>query len=330
MPDLKAINIAFIGSGDISVLHANAVHACQGAELKGLWSIDTELDEKRAKTLGCITYQSAAELVADPEVDAVFILTPLETHTQYAILALEHEKHILIEKPVAPTTDELEKIRKLGEEKGLIVFPGHNYIHDPSFQRTRRLLHEGKLGQLVTVSIQYHIFHPPEVARRYPGVIRHLLTHHTYLLLSLAGPDDPPVQVAAMKSSIHDDNSREEDLAMLTIKLKSGALAHFTASFAADDNSSDPWTFIIKVIGTDGATRYSYRDWVENQPGPAHAHTWSAYPESIVNEVSFFVNACILNKLPPPSSIDDAITCLRIIEAAEESIARSQIVSLGT
>ncbi|MEM7147131.1 MAG: Gfo/Idh/MocA family oxidoreductase [Verrucomicrobiota bacterium] len=328
MPDLKAINIAFIGSGDVSLLHADAVHACPGAELRGLWSIDSELDEKRSKAFDCKAYDSVADLVSDPEVDAVFILTPLETHTQYATLALENDKHVLIEKPVAPTIAELGEIKNLAEEKNLIVFPGHNYIHDPSFQRTRRLLREGKLGELVAVYVQYHIFHPPEIARRYPGVIRHLLTHHAYLLLSLAGPDNPPVQVAAMKSSIHDDEFQEEDLAMLTIKLKSGALAHFTASFAADDNSSDPWTFVIKVIGTDGATRYSYRDWVENQPGPAHAHTWSAYPESVANEVSFFVNACILNKLPPPSTIDDAITTLRLIEATEESIADSKIVSL--
>jgi predicted dehydrogenase len=328
MPDPKAINIAFIGSGDISLLHADAVHACPGASLHGLWSIDSDLDKKRAQAFGCKTYDTVEALVTDPDVSAVFILTPLETHTQYATLALENNKHVLVEKPVAPTIDELQQLKTLAAGKNLTLFPGHNYIHDPSFQRTRRLLQQGNLGELVAVYIQYHIHHPSDIARRYPGVIRHLLTHHTYLLLSLAGPDNPPTQVAAMKSVIHYDEFQEEDLAMLTLKLKSGALAHFTASFAADDNSSDPWTFIIKVIGTEGAARYSYRDWVENQPGPAHAHTWSAYPESITNEVAFFVNACLLNHLPPPSTIDDAITALQIIEAAEKSIATNTIVSL--
>jgi predicted dehydrogenase len=324
----QTINIAFIGAGDISLLHADAVHACPNARLEGLWSIHKDLDQERAQAFDCKVYDSVEALVSDPEVHAVFILTPLETHTHYATLALENNKHVLIEKPVAPTLDELRQLKTLATEKNLTLFPGHNYIHDPSFQRTRRLLHEGRLGDLAAVYIHYHIHHAEDIARRYPGVIRHILTHHAYLLLSLAGPDNPPALVSAMKSVIHYDDFKGEDIAMLTLKLKSGALAHFTASFAADDNSSDPWTFVIKVIGTEGATRYSYRDWVENKPGPAHAHTWSAYPESITNEVAYFVNSCLLEQRPPPSPIDDAITALQIIEAAEKSINESTIVTL--
>ena len=131
-----------------------------------------------------------------------------------------------------------------------------------------------------------------------------------------------------MKSVIHYEEFDQEDLAMVQLKLQNGAIAHFCASFAADDNAGDPWSFAIKVIGTDGATRFSYRDWVENKPGVVHHHTYSAYEYGIRNEVRFFVENCVHAGEAPPSTIDDAITCQRIIEACETSVAEERHVKM--
>lgn len=320
--------LAFIGAGDISLLHADAVAACPGAELAGLWSIDPKLNAEKAARFGCPVYDSAEALVADPTVDAVFILTNLETHTRFATLAMEAGKSVLIEKPVAPTITELEQLKDCAERHGVILCPGHNYIHEPSLNRAKDLLDTGRLGKLVSIYIHYHIAHPESVARRYPGVIRHILTHHGYILLYLAGSDHAPESVSAMKSVIHYDDFEGEDLALVNLRLKSGALAHFCADFAADDHSADPWTFVVKVIGTAGATRFSYRDWVENQPGVVHSHTFSAYGWHIREEVRHFVQECLGRGAAPLSTIDDAITAQRIIEACEASVAGRREVDL--
>ena len=132
-----------------------------------------------------------------------------------------------------------------------------------------------------------------------------------------------------MKSVVHYDDFEGEDLAMVNLRLEGGALAHFCADFAADDNSSDPWTFVIKVIGTKGATRFSYRDWVENKPGPVHSHTFSAYEDHIRAEVGHFVEACCGDSNAMRSTIDDAIVCQQIIEACEQSIAESREVAIA-
>ena len=66
-------------------------------------------------------------------------------------------------------------------------------------------------------------------------------------------------------SSTINDGSVEKNLAMSILELENGGLAHFQASFAADDHASDNWTFTIKVIGTKGSTRFSHADWVQNQ-----------------------------------------------------------------
>jgi len=325
---MKHTGIGFIGSGDISLLHAKAIEHCPSAELVGLWSIDKDLDREKAEQFGCRTFDSAEALVSCPEINAVFVLSNLETHTRYGLMAMEAGKHVLIEKPVAPTVAELEQMKNCASAHDVALCPGHNYIHEPALHRTRELLSKGALGDLVIVYILYHIHHPEEVAKRYPGVIRHILTHHGYILSYLAGPKNPPESVSAMSSVLHYDELEREDLAMVNLRLRSGALAHFCADFAADDHSADPWTFLVKVIGTDGATRFSYRDWVENKPGVVHSHTWSAYEHHIREEVRYFVEECIGHGAQAISTVDDAILCQKIIEAAELSILEKREVSL--
>lgn len=307
------------------MLHAEAIQHCPSSKLSGLWSIDESLNHEKASTFGCRVYDSAESLVSDPEVDAVFILTNLESHSQYARMAMEAGKHVLIEKPVATSVDELQLLKASAEKNRVVLMPGHNYIHEPSLHRSKELIDTGKLGELVSIYIQYHIHHPEEVAQRYPGVIRHILTHHSYLLLYLAGE---PESLSAMKSVIQYKNFTQENIAMVNLKMKSGALAHFTADFAADDHSADPWTFVVKVIGTKGATRFSYRDWVENLPGVVHSHTFSAYEYHIREEVRFFVENCVQNGETPLSTIDDAIICQKIIEACEASVAQNRHINL--
>lgn len=325
---MTTTNIAFIGAGDISLLHAKAIDKCASAQLVGIWSIDQDLNTEKAKLFNCRVYESVEALVADANIDAVFILTNLETHTQYATLAMNAGKHVLIEKPVAPSIEALVVLKTCAEENKVILCPGHNYIHEPSFHRTKELLDSGKIGKLVAIYIHYHIHHPENVARRYPGVIRHILTHHSYILLFLSGSTHAPKSVSAMKTIVHYDAFEGEDLAMVNLRLRSGALAHFCADFAADDNSGDPWTFSVKVIGTEGATRFSYRDWVENKPGVVHSHTYSVYEWHIREEVRHFVEECVQKGATPLSTIDDAIIAQRIIEGCEESIANQREIEI--
>lgn len=318
-------NIAFIGAGDISWLHAEAIRHCPYTELAGIWSDDDKLNEEKSTPFRCQIYESVEELIADTHINIVFILTNVDSHAHFAKMAMDAGKHVLIEKPVASSVKELEELKACAKKNQVFLMPGHNYIYEPALHRTKELISTKKLGDLVAIYIQYHIHHPEEVANRYPGVIRHILTHHSYILLHLAGE---PEMLSAMKSVLHYKDFQEEDIAMVNLKMKSGALAHFSADFAADDHSSDPWTFVVKVIGTKGSTSFSYRDWVENQPGIVHSHTFSAYAYSIREEVRFFVENCVRNREYPLSTIDDAITCQKIVEACETSAAKNKYVSL--
>ena len=316
------MRIGFIGAGDVAVLHADAVRRA-GAKLVGLWNRTSGRAYTRAEEFGCRVFPTPEELVR--EVDAVFVLTNLETHLEYTLLALEAGKSVLVEKPVGVTVGEIERMKGAAERAGVVCMPGHNYIYEAGMARAQELIANGSLGRVVSAYVLYNIHHPEEIAARYPGVVRQILTHHSYILLYLAGR---PKRLAAMQATLHYEKIAQEDVAMVQMELESGALAHFCASFAADDHAGDPWTVMVKVIGTAGSTRYSYRDWVENRRGAAHSQTYSAYQGSIANEVRHFVDVCLRGGGQPLSTLDDAITAQRMVEACELSIAERRFVEL--
>jgi predicted dehydrogenase len=319
------LGVGFLGAGDISILHARAVARTHGARLVGLWNRGADRARQRAAEFGCKTYETPETLVNDPAIDAVFVLTNLETHLEYTKLALRAGKHVLVEKPVGASVGEIEEMKRLADAKGLVCVPGHNYVYEGGMVRTRELVEGGDLGKIVSAYVMYNIHHPEEVAKRYPGVVRQILTHHSYILLYLVGK---PVELCAMKATLHYQEYPEEDIAMVQMRLANGALAHFCASFAADDHAADPWTVMVKVIGTAGSTRYSYRDHVEIKPGLVHSQTYTAYQGSITNEVRHFLIDCLRHGATPLSTLEDAVTAQKMVEAAEKSIREKSVVRL--
>tara|TARA_B100000161_G_scaffold203647_1_gene149009 strand:- start:115 stop:1077 length:963 start_codon:yes stop_codon:yes gene_type:complete len=318
------IKVGFIGAGDISLLHEEGVNLSKNAELVGIWNRTVERAEEKARLFNCRVFNKPEELIQ--AVDVVYVLTNMETHYQYARMAIEKSRHVLVEKPTAVTIEEIKDLKSLAEKYSVHVAPVHNYIYEPSVTRAKDLIDSGKIGDLVSLYVLYNIHHPEKVASRYPGVIRQILTHHAYCTLYLVGKPD---KVSCMKATINDGTVPQENIAMVTMKMKNNALSHLCASFASDDHAGDPWTFMIKVIGTKGATRYSYRDWVENTPAIVHSQTYSAYPYTIRETGKYFLENVIGLGEKPLSSLDDAITCMKMIEACELSVAEDRHIQIA-
>jgi predicted dehydrogenase len=320
----KPVGIGFIGTGEISILHAAAVKEIPNASLVGVWNRTTERAIERAKLYGCKRYETPEELVADPAIEAVFVLTDLDTHLKYTKLALEAGKHVLVEKPLAATVADIEEMKATAERTGLVCVPGHNMIHEASLARARALIQQGNLGKIVSCYVMYNIHHSEERASTLPGMVRHILTHNVYTMMYLVGR---PTRVSCMIANRHYEKLTKEDLAMVILELENGGIAHLCASFAADDLSADPWTFMVKVIGTAGTTRYTYQDWVEAKRGISHSRVYTAYQATITNEDRYFVDVCLKGG-QPLSTLDDAIVAQKVIEACERSIAEGIIVPI--
>ncbi|SDY67267.1 Predicted dehydrogenase [Jannaschia faecimaris] len=87
-------------------------------------------------------------LLADPDVDAVYIPLPHTLHIEWAIKALRAGKHVLVEKPVAMHADEIAPLIAARDETGLICAEAYMIVHHPQWQRVRDLLADGAVGTL--------------------------------------------------------------------------------------------------------------------------------------------------------------------------------------
>lgn len=101
---------------------------------------------KAAEALGLKWYQNAAEILADPKIDAVFIATNNLTHAEIATAALNAGKHVIVEKPLAPNSTDAAKLVKLAKAKKLSLSVDHMMTKNVLNQKARRLVKTGKLG----------------------------------------------------------------------------------------------------------------------------------------------------------------------------------------
>jgi len=125
----RPLNVAFIGAGDISNLHAEAINNSRSAQLAGIWSLPgcpvvTDPAAVAAR-YGTRLYGTTEQLVTDPDVDAVFVLTNMESHAELAISAMNHGKHVLVEKPVASSVEELNAMKAAAAANRVVPVLGY-------------------------------------------------------------------------------------------------------------------------------------------------------------------------------------------------------------
>ena len=94
------------------------------------------------------TYADARALAEDPAVDVVYIATPHQFHAEHAILAAQHGKHVILEKPIALTLADCDRIIAAVERAGVHLIVGHTHAFDPAVRQMRGLIASGELGAL--------------------------------------------------------------------------------------------------------------------------------------------------------------------------------------
>src|SRR5436309_11126020 len=90
-------------------------------------------------------------MLADPELDAVAVATPVPTHYALAKQALEAGKHVFVEKPPAMRASEMEELVALAEERDLVLMPGHLLLYHPGVRKLKELVDSGELGDVLCI-----------------------------------------------------------------------------------------------------------------------------------------------------------------------------------
>ena len=151
-----------LGCGMISATHASAIKQIPEARLAGAADAFRENAETFADKHGIKAYGSYEEMLNDPEIDVVCICTPSRYHAENAIMALEHQKHVVLEKPMALTTAEADLVVEAAARNRCLLTVISQLRFSEDVQKIRRLVRENAFGKLVFANLIMRYWRSPE------------------------------------------------------------------------------------------------------------------------------------------------------------------------
>ena len=328
------VRIALVGCGAIGELVARHVYAkAAPAEFQLVAAVDPQAERREAvaSALGVPAYPSAQAAVDDGVViDAADIRTPHGVHAGTACDALGRGWHVLIEKPLATTLPDGERIRRAAAAAGRVAAVAENYPHIAAVRAARQAIASGLVGDVLTLR-STRAFTLDGVWlrdgwRRGGGESAGLLldqgTHHTSLLRFLGGPI---TQVAAQASTPGDPaGTGRADTFLLTVRFASGLAAQSLYSWTAFPLTAEAEG---TVIGSRGRIeiRVDYDGdgggatlWDEQSPGGRAISPAENYYDSHTSIVRDWV-AAIRSGGTPRVTLDDGLADLAVVLAADRS-----------
>jgi len=191
------------------------------------WVCDVHTDRLEAASTrypSLRTTTSVDDLLADPELDAVLIATPISTHHELAMRALRAGKHVFVEKPLATSVEQCDELCATAEDARLTLMVGHTFVYSPPVRTVKRILESGELGDVyfITCSRVNLGLHQRDVS-----VVWDLAPHDLSILEYWLG--ETPLSVQAMGRSCI--NNGIPDVAFLSVHYASGVIAELQVSW---------------------------------------------------------------------------------------------------
>lgn len=142
------IRIGLVGVANHGTTILNAIRNSGTLTLTSCYDINTTVKEAAATEHGIRAAHSYEDLLADPALDAVALVTPNHLHLEQVRLATRAGKHVFVEKPIANVVSEGKEIIRLADGAGKVLFVGHNTRRRRSFRRTAELIAAGDIGRV--------------------------------------------------------------------------------------------------------------------------------------------------------------------------------------
>lgn len=301
-----------------------AIQRAETSEVVAIASRDRDRAAVAAAQLGIPTaYGTYEELLVADDVDAVYIPLPNDLHAEWTVKAAAAGKHILTEKPLALTAAQAERMARACEEAGVKLAEAFMYRHHPTWVEAVQLVRRGAIGDLQSVQswFSYYNDDPESICNRREnggGAIMDLGCYSINLSRMLFAAE--PIRVEA---SLRRDPMMEIDIMSSAILVfPGGGQATFTCSTRAEDYQR------VHIFGSTGRieieipfnippdleTRIFVTAGGEPPVAPATETLMFAAQDQYTIQADLFARA-VLDDMPVPVPVSDAIANMRVIEA---------------
>ncbi|WP_296593084.1 Gfo/Idh/MocA family oxidoreductase [Methylophaga sp.] len=334
--DKNILNWGILGAARVTEKLIPAITQASNARLIAVASrrkgAAAEVIEKLAPADNDIqAWDDPQALLTHPDIDVIHLPMANEEHAEWALKAIAHGKHVLIEKPMALTVKDIDAITQAAKEKGVTVMEGFMYRFHPQHDAVREIIESGVIGEVRTVSSRFAF--PMKPARLYRvnrpiangGGAMWDIGPYAIHTARLWFEEEPKAVTAVAKLNEHG-----ADLSLTGIfDYGDGKFAQFEVSFEHARRS------VYEIIGTLGGVT-CHATW---QPAdePAKISWWTEAgqhetvevpaADQFVNEIEHF-SSCVLNNTDPLLSLQDARANCNAIVATLQSVKEGKTITL--
>lgn len=158
---MKQINWGFIGCGEVTERKSGpAFNLIEGSRVVAVMSRSKEKAASYAQRHNIERwYTDAQSLINDPEVNAIYIATPPSSHATYSIMSMKAGKPVYVEKPLAATYADCQRVMRISGETGIPCFVAYYRRNLPYFQKVAELVASNAIGKVINVQIRFSV--PP-------------------------------------------------------------------------------------------------------------------------------------------------------------------------
>ncbi len=330
----RSVNWALVGIGDIAVKRvAPAILAQPDSRLYACVTRDAEKVSRLPVGEPVKVYATLGQALEDAAVDAVYLATPVFLHAAQAIAALEAGKDVMVEKPMAMNASEARAVCETARRTGRRLAVAYFRRFWPRFERVKRAVESGRLGQIVQVRVALQSWYRPSSddpkswrvnpALGGAGVLADVGSHRLDLLAWWFGR--PRRLVADCRTMTHDYQA--EDSANLLMVAKSGA--QIAATFHWNSNV---WADEIHVTGTDAQLTLNPCDgdsieWNAGRSGTPESESVAKPENAHFPMIDDFARAVVEDR-PPRFTGDDGAEATLVLDAVAQSVREGKWVTL--
>ncbi len=333
---MKRLKLGVVGTGRIGKVHiATLVQSVPEADVVAVADVNLDAAKELAAQFG-ISYVSAdyKEVITHPEVDAVVICSPTDTHAKYIVESAQAGKHIFCEKPVDLSLDVIRNAIEEVKKAGVKLMVGFNRRFDPNFKKVHDMVAAGKIGDPSILKITSRDPAPPpaQYIAVSGGMFLDMTIHDFDMARYIVGSEVTEVYVkAAVLVDPAIGEAGDVDTAIITLTFANGALGVIDNSRKAVYGYDQR----LEIFGTNGMVT------AENNFPDNHRYFTSdgisgalplnffmdRYLDAYSNELKAFCDA-VINDQPVPVGGEDGLMSVAIGLAAKKSVKEKRPVSL--
>ena len=279
------------------------------------------------------TTSEYSSLLKDPEIEAIIVATPAKTHYSLVKLALQHDKHVFVEKPLTLDSDHATELIEISQQRNLTLMVGHLMEYHPAIEKLKELIQSGNLGDI------YYIYSQRVnlgKIRKDENVLWSLAPHDFSLAMFLL--DDKPLNVSARGEAYIQEGI--DDIVFTNLQFSGGIMMHAQFSWL-DPHKIRQMTIVgsqkMAVFNDMNPTEMIriYDKGIENNKNGYDLFT--RFPtlrfgdvkiphiqmeEPLRRECQHFID-CLVNHKQPRSDGFDGLRVVQILQAAQESRNRN-------